>query len=1282
MAPNDYHDAGEHIQQGKTDGNMAEEVTWMESPKTLANGRSTGKDGLPFPLDSQDAVSNSNAPSKGAQAMVSFLQLYSFADKCDYVLMVFGTIGGIVHGVTLPLLLWYFGKFLNAIGQGHDNLMQTVNKYAVYFELIVVAAIFSSWLEVSLWMQTGERQSAKLRVKYLQALLRQDVSYFDTDASTGDFVNSIASDPVLVQDAIGEKAGNIIHYFTTCVASFVVGILIEWRIAILTLAVIPPIALVAGVWVYYLSRFTSQAASAYSEAGSIAEQAISQIRTVYSFVGEAKCLESYSTALQKNTKLETKGGLAKGVGMGATFTTLNICYGLLLIYGGVLIRKGETNGAQALAAIFSVMVGSGISLGQALPNLAAIGKARAAAFNIFEVLRLEPTINRVQKGRGNILDSVQGHIELRNVDFYYPSRPDALIFHNFSLTIPPGQTVAIVGSSGSGKSTVISLIERFYDPTGGEVLLDGHDLKKLNLRWLRQQIGLVNQEPSLFATTIVANIMYGINHACHEEIEEAAKLANLHSFISQLPQGYQTQVGEGGIQLSGGQRQRIAIARAVLRNPRVLLLDEATSALDAGSELMVQKALDRIMVGRTTVVVAHRLSTVRNADIIAVVQQGHIVESGSHEDLLLREDGAYSALIHLQQLASTTTKGSPRDSIPYSRSLAAGSPPGGVSPTWRSLMGIGREEVGKSHNLKRKEECVKASKRSLLKLVVMTMDDWKYSIAGLMGSMLAGCIHPSIAVVLGEMLSIYYRTDKESMKKGVLEGCLVFIGIGVAAPFIFILQHYPLAVVGERLVKHVREKMFATILRNEPGWFDEEDNNSSQVAGRLASDAANVRVAIGDTISLLLQNFTLLVLSLVLTFSMEWKIALVMIGLIPTVALGFLAESWVLNGFAGDKAKAYSIATQIAGEAVANIRTLAALNAEDKTQALYALELEGPAKQSFWKGQKAGFGYGLAQYLQFSSYALLLWYSGVLVERRLASFGACAKTFMIIVTSSFAAAETLTIVPTLSRAGQAVASVFQVLDRVTRIEPNDSQGRSIGNIRGDIELKDVTLAYPSRPDLLVLRKLTLMVHSGNSLALVGASGSGKSSVISLIERFYDPISGEVLIDGIDIRRYNLLALRQHIALVQQEPALFATTIYENILYGKSALPDGYKTQVGEKGVQISGGQKQRIAIARAVLKDPAIFLLDEATSALDAESEKIVQDALERLMKGRTTVIVAHRLSTIQGAGSIAVLHDGNVVEEGTHSGLLRQGGRYACLIDLQSRVYPGGVNELSGEMK
>lgn len=412
----------------------------------------------------------------------------------------------------------------------------------------------------------------------------------------------------------------------------------------------------------------------------------------------------------------------------------------------------------------------------------------------------------------------------------------------------------------------------------------------------------------------------------------------------------------------------------------------------------------------------------------------------------------------------------------------------------------------------------------------------------------------------------------------------------------------------------------------------------------------------------------------------------------------FVPQNWMLHSFFKDQAKSYDRATRLAGEAVGNIRTVAAFSAEDKVQALFTRELDGPLEKSFRKGHVFGFGYGVSQFILHATNATGLWYSGHLVVTGQGTFKVVLKVFMILVFSGYMAAEALTLVPDLIKGGQAVASLFQIMDRVTKINPDDPNGKKPEKIRGDIELKELTMAYPSRPDVIVLKRMNLKVMSGRSLALVGASGSGKSSIISLIERFYDPLSGAVLIDGKDIKQYNLQFLRQQIALVQQEPALFATTIYENIVYGKegateaevieaakaanahsfiSSLPEGYKTLVGERGVKLSGGQKQRVAIARAVLKDPTIFLLDEATSALDAESEKIVQEAIDRLMTGRTTVIVAHRLSTIRGADSIAVVQDGNIVEQGSHKALLSQRGPYSRLIRLQrAHGNPAALNE------
>jgi len=397
-----------------------------------------------------------------------------------------------------------------------------------------------------------------------------------------------------------------------------------------------------------------------------------------------------------------------------------------------------------------------------------------------------------------------------------------------------------------------------------------------------------------------------------------------------------------------------------------------------------------------------------------------------------------------------------------------------------------------------------------------------------------------------------------------------------------------------------------------------------------------------------------------------------------------------MTGFSGDLEAAHAKATQLAGEAIANVRTVAAFNSEKKIVGLFTSNLETPLRRCFWKGQISGSGYGIAQFALYASYALGLWYASWLVKHGISDFSKTIQVFMVLMVSANGAAETLTLAPDFIKGGRAMRSVFDLLDRRTEIEPDDPDATPVpDHLRGEVELKHVDFSYPSRPDMSVFRDLSLRARAGKTLALVGPSGCGKSSVIALIQRFYDPTSGRVMIDGKDIRKYNLKSLRRHIAVVPQEPCLFATTIYENIAYGHdsateaeiieaatlanahkfiSSLPDGFKTFVGERGVQLSGGQKQRIAIARAFVRKAELMLLDEATSALDVESERSVQEALDRACAGKTTIIVAHRLSTIRNANLIAVMDDGKVAEQGSHSQLLKNhpDGIYARMIQLQ----------------
>lgn len=555
-----------------------------------------------------------------------------------------------------------------------------------------------------------------------------------------------------------------------------------------------------------------------------------------------------------------------------------------------------------------------------------------------------------------------------------------------------------------------------------------------------------------------------------------------------------------------------------------------------------------------------------------------------------------------------------------------------------------------------------------------------------------GAVQPVYAITIGGMISAFFIQDHAEMQQRIRTYALIFSSLSLVSISVNLLQHYNFAYMGEHLTRRIRLRMLERILTFEPAWFDEEENSSGALCSRLSNEASTVKSLVADRVSLLVQTTSAVTIAMIMGLVVAWKLALVMIAVQPLTILCFYTRKVLLSSFSAKFIKAQNQSTQIAVEAVYNHKIVTSFGSIQKVLELFDRAQDEPRKEARKKSWLAGMGMGSAQCLTFMSWAFDFWYGGTLVEKGQISAGDVFKTFFVLVSTGKVIAEAGSMTSDLAKGAAAVASVFQILNRQSLIPwsrqaEDGGSGTLLQKVTGKIDLRNVDFAYPSRPKSLILRQFSLEVKPGTSVGLVGKSGCGKSTVIGLIQRFYDVERGSVRVDGVDIREVDVHWYRKYTALVSQEPVIYSGSIRDNIVFGKldatenevveaaraanahefiSYLEDGYETECGERGVQLSGGQKQRIAIARAIIRNPTVLLLDEATSALDVQSEQVVQEALDRIMVGRTTIVVAHRINTIKDLDSIALVADGKVVERGTYAQLVNKRGAFFDLANRQ----------------
>ncbi|KAJ0119334.1 hypothetical protein J7T55_013572 [Diaporthe amygdali] len=1285
--------------------------------------------------------------------MADYFRVFSYATKWDFCMYAMACFASIAGGATLPFMNIIFGQlvkqftgyFGDSSGITPDTFGSVLDRQALYIMALFLARWALNSITKFCFQMIGIRLSSEIRLNYLEALFAQPIQVIDS-MPPGAPATAITATSNTLQIGISDRLGTFLQYMSTIVTAFVVSFIWSWDLTLVMMSLILYTFVVISVVLPPIVKGQTETAAADTEANAIASEALGGIRLIIASGAQAHILSGYQKWVDEAKRRAMKVAPYMGVQFGLLFFGVFGAFGLAFWYGTQRFIAGAVSDAGVvIVVLFNVTLVLN-SLERISTPLIAVTKAMVAACEFFTVIDMPKFTSGSTK-----LDDMSHDIILDTVTFAYPSRPDATILDNLSLRIRSGQNTALVGPSGSGKSTIVGLLERWYSlqdqhvipevvkdtqssqdkavepeqedirghklkqlsevkaKASGSISFGGHDLGDLDLKWWRSRIGLVQQEPFLFNDTIYGNVTHGLIGTEWEDepeevkrrlVETACHEAYAHEFISRLPQGYDTPVGDGGAKLSGGQKQRLAIARSIIKKPSIIILDEATSAIDARSERIVQAALDRATQNRTTITIAHRLSTIRKADNIIVMQKGRVVEEGTHQELLASELGVYTALVRAQSLGLSQSRTSDDETL--------------VSDDKTQDPGFEAEEI----MVKRKqdpedpekllheegtENLAKGKKsrgliRSFGTLLYNQQGQWPYYVGIVLSSMAVAAGTPIQAWLFSKVISVFLLTGDELKTASSFWGLAwLYLALGVglaylAVGWIGLTVQYNISAV-------YKEQYFTDMLYQKLSFFDQDANSHGTLSARVASDAKQLEELLGLNLAFLFSGVFTALGSVTIAIVFAWKLGL--IAAFVTMPIMLASGYWKFKqevSYEQLNSAVFQESSQFATEAIGAIRTVSSLTMEGSIGNRYRQLLDNRVKSALRKARWTSTLYGFADSIGIGCQALVFWYGGrrlVTGEYSLEAFFVC---FMAIIQGAEAAGQSLAVAPNASQATVAANRILDVHASADTDRPGASENLAEAPVLGDIcngmeiEFQDVSFKYPTR-DIPIFDHLSLKIERGQYAAFVGPSGCGKSTILSLLERFYElgPQQGSVLCNGANINDSNVYKYRKNISLVAQEPIMFRGTIRDNILLGIEnpssiseeriaevcrdafihdfiiSLPEGYDTYVSAKGVSLSGGQKQRIAVARALIRNPKVLLLDEATSALDSESEKMVQAALERARDGRTMVAVAHRLSTIQNADVIFVFEEGRVVEKGTHEQLVQKRGIYWGMCQAQA---------------
>ncbi|PYI22303.1 ABC a-pheromone efflux pump AtrD [Aspergillus violaceofuscus CBS 115571] len=1285
-----------------------------------------------------------------------WLSLFSFTTGKHAPTLIGGVVLALVASLPTPVFSILLGQIFNEFtlfgGQeitNHD-LIRTTTKYCV--RLAVLGAI--SWIcngcYYVLFVIFGELQVANARTELFDGLLRRDQEWFETQQDgTRVYLSSLQGHIDDLQKATSQAFGLAVQYLFRAIVSLILAFYTSWNLSLVTLAGMPVLsAIIAFLSAKMNTSFEAQKIE-LAKSSKIVDSATTSIDAVKSFNGQLIEHRSFVASIDKAAVCYLRR---------ARFTSLQIAFlrmmsfGMFIQgfwYGSSLATSGQLSAGEVLRTFWACLAAAQ-SFEFIMPQAAVMKKGKVASLALRHALS-----DRADGKAPGVLDGAicpdvcHGDIEVKNLSFSYSSQPDRLSLNSTSFFFPAGEITFVIGKSGSGKSTLGQLLARFYMPTSGEILIDGHPIQTLSTNWIRKNVTLIEQRSVLFNESVFMNIAFGSRDHSRlrkPDIQGCIDLARLEGTIQAMPEGIETCVGPGGNFLSGGQRQRVAIARARLRDTPILIMDEPTSALDGTNRVEIMKAIREWRRSKTTIIITHEMSQILDRDFAYILEHGSVVHAGYRYELeenklffpsqskKTTEQGEEEDAGGAMSRSPSPEPGSLRDAYLKEMLSADNEHAGGVRSRRQSresidsialemielntiqvngakaqLNRISRHIAANNHPLDRIDEMVTdehpeqvtrllPQQRLPLRKILLTMipnlttgQRWLLGL-GSFSTLLHAMATPVFSFCLSQLLQTFYNK-----KSHASTWSLAVLGVSLADGVVSFLMHYLLDLCGQAWVDSIRKIGFARALDQPRKWFDEEGNRPSQLTTCLNQNGEEMRNLVGRFGGYLLVAATVTLTAIIWSMALCWKLTLVVLACGPVIYAITRGFERTTGLWERRSSGARTTTSEVFIETFSEIRTVRNLTLEPffhkKHLKAAAVCMTIGIKKALYTGSL----FGLVDSMIMFVSALIFYYGAVLVSSSEFSVEELMSVFSMLLFGIGYASVVLSWIPQIGTSQEMANQLLRLADL-----PKGSSHEHKGTLKvrqvAPVKITGLSFRYPTRSNALVLKDVSITIPRNSCTAIVGRSGSGKSTITSLLLNLYEsPKSAQgwptVALGGVDIHQVHTPTLRSLISIVSQQPSIFPGTIQENITYGLedssslhqiyhvraaaqaagiddfiSSLAQGYLTVIGDGGVGLSGGQAQRLVIARALIRKPQILILDEATSSLDPANAKIVRQTVQQLVAGQlglTVLIVTHAREMMEIADKIVVLEQGRVVEDGSFEELARRnGGKLKALIE------------------